>query len=258
MKKIIKSIIGDILYFRILDLIIKFSPQKRRKEKEENDNRKTFFSSILNKNDLCFDVGANMGNRIKPLLEMGARVVAVEPQESCQKYLNYKYGNKIEIVKKGLADSDGSKTLYIANSTVLSSFSEEWIESFKEGRFSKYSWNKKVQVEMTTLDKLILKYGKPNFIKIDVEGYELNVLKGLSSPINLICFEYAVPEQTKNVIACINQLLKISTNLSFNYCIGENMNFVLPNWIGLNEMQNLINSQEFIDSAFGDVYVRMQ
>ena len=33
-----------------------------------------------------------------------------------------------------------------------------------------------------------MKYGKPIFIKIDVEGYETKVLKGLSQPVNYISF----------------------------------------------------------------------
>jgi FkbM family methyltransferase len=43
---------------------------------------------------------------------------------------------------------------------------------------------------MTTMDTLISLYGKPDYCKIDVEGFEINVLKGLNIPLNLVSFEY--------------------------------------------------------------------
>jgi hypothetical protein len=54
-----------------------------------------FYGKFVKADDLCFDVGANIGNRVGPLLRLGAKVVAVEPQKKYHRMLKYKYGCKI-------------------------------------------------------------------------------------------------------------------------------------------------------------------
>jgi hypothetical protein len=108
---------------------------------------------------------------------------------------------------------------------------------------------------MTTLDALIRKYGVPHFIKIDVEGYELEVLKGLSSPVNYISFEYMVPECSQNAIDCIKQIMKIDGDRRFNYSVGESMELFFPKWLTAEKMIEHIYSKVFQDSGFGDIYV---
>lgn len=212
----------------------------------------------MQKDDLVFDVGANNGNRVQPLLNLGTKVVAVEPQEECYKLLKAKFGKKIEIVTMGLGEAEGVKDFYVADTSIISSFSTEWIDSVKNDRFKKNSWAPPIKVQLTTLDKLIEKYGVPRFIKIDVEGYELEVLKGLSSPIEIISFEYTVPEQVNKIIDCLSQIEKNSGKIECNYSIGESMNLTLNNWYALNDFKQLVTSKEFIDTGFGDIYVRTQ
>jgi FkbM family methyltransferase len=261
MKKILRNILGDYQILLIKDLKKRWLPSKMQTLKDEIkliNNQKLLYSSFIQKDDLCFDVGANIGNRISSLLEIGAKIVAVEPQDSCFKYLKYKYGAKIEIVNKGLGESNCFKDFHISNINTLSSFSDEWIDSVKKGRFQKYNWDKVVKIELTTLDILIEKYGLPVFIKIDVEGFELNVLKGLTKPIKLISFEYTVPEQINKIMECIEQIEKNGANIECNYSIGESMVFALEDWLSVEQIRKHILTKEFIDSEFGDVYVKTQ
>ena len=51
-----------------------------------------FYSRFIHKGDLCFDVGAHMGNRTEIFLKLGANVIAVEPQEDCINQLREKIG----------------------------------------------------------------------------------------------------------------------------------------------------------------------
>lgn len=261
MIKIIKSLLGYNLAFQLADWKKAWFPNKmqvaiKKNEKNERDKRKSFYSSFIKNNDLCFDVGANLGNRVSPLLNIGAKVVAVEPQEYCYKYLRYKFGKKIQIVTKGLGEVEDIKDFHISKYDALSSFSDEWINSVKKKRFKGNKWNKIVKTEITTLDKLIQEFGLPAFIKIDVEGYELNVLKGLSKKVKMISFEFTVPEQTDKAIACIDQIEKIDSNIECNFSIGESMEFALKNWISATDLRKHIILDKFTNIGFGDIYVR--
>lgn len=261
MIEILKSLLGYKLAFRLADWRKAWIPNKvqvsiNKNEKNERAKRERFYSSFIKNGDLCFDVGANLGNRVAPLLDIGAKVVAVEPQEYCYKYLQYKFGKKIQIVNKGLGEFESIQDFHISKYSVLSSFSTEWINSVKDGRFKGVDWNKVIKVKMTTLDNLITEFGLPAFIKIDVEGYELNVLKGLSKPVKMISFEFTVPEQTNKAISCIDQLEKINVDIECNFSIGESMKFALENWMSVADMKRQISSANFSKIGFGDIYVR--
>lgn len=259
MKELIKKIIGD----KMIELIkspFRTKEQKEliKKEKELINERRYFYSQFLtSQDDIYFDVGANYGNRIEPIIDKNIKIIAVEPQIKCIKYLRRKFGDKITIVPKGLGNAEGIKTMYISNADVLSSFSKEWIESTqKSGRFSQYNWNEEQQIEITTLDLLIKKYGKPKFIKIDVEGFEFEVLQGLSQPIEYLSFEYTIPERKKSIIECIDRISEISNQneVQFNYSIGESMEWALNEWLTPEQMKEEIELDKFIKSGFGDIY----
>jgi FkbM family methyltransferase len=261
MIKILKSLLGYNLAFQLADWRKAWIPNKmqvaiKKNDKNERVKREKFYSSFIKNGNLCFDIGANLGNRVAPLLTIGAKVVAVEPQKYCYKYLQYKFGKKIQIVNKGLGDSESIQDFNISKYNVYSSFSTEWINSVKDGRFKGVDWNKVIKVKMTTLDKLITEFGLPDFIKIDVEGYELNVLKGLSKPVQMISFEFTVPEQTDKAIACIDQIEKINADIECNFSIGESMKFAVENWISVTDMKRQISSANFSKIGFGDIYVR--
>lgn len=223
-------------------------------------SRLAFYSKFISPGDLCFDVGANMGNRVSPLLKIGASVVAIEPQKKCIETLKEKFGNRITIIEKGVGEKEAVMDFYISSSHTLSSFSKSWIEKAKNGRFNAEEWSNKEIVPITTLDLVIKEHGLPHFIKIDVEGYEVNVLKGLTQPVNYISFEYMVPEQSSLVVDCIETLKKIETSgyMECNYSIGEGMTWALDKWISADEMIEYVSKPYFIDTGFGDVYVRFR
>ena len=216
---------------------------------------KTLYSQFVKPNDLVFDIGANVGNRIVPLLEIGAKVIALEPQPKCIQILNVRFGANITIEPKGVDAKVGTKAMHISDNTVLSTFSEEWIEKTKEDRFKGTAWDKSETITMTTFDALIEKYGKPKFAKIDVEGYEKNVLSGLTQSIDYISFEYAVPEQSASLKECLDLLFAINPSATCNYSIGETMQLALQQWITVSQMKQIIDSPEFVVTLFGDIYV---
>lgn len=249
MRKAIKRLIGrsNIYYLKSL-----FG---RKQNKSALNKRVAFYGEFLHTGDLYFDIGANLGNRIEPALKLGAKVVAVEPQKECCTFLKKKYGNTIVIINKGVGAREGEQDFFQSETHMISSFSPEWIDAVKKsGRFSDREWQKKGTISLTTLDTLIQQYGRPNFIKIDVEGYEAEVLKGLSQPVNYLSFEYTVPEQQAHVITCIQRISEINAAIECNYSQGESMKWATEQWRTAEEMIHFVQTDEF--TGFGDIYVR--
>ena len=249
-RKVVKDIIGEPA---IRNLRRVFSM-----EAEITTKRRSFQLQFVQKGGLFFDVGANLGNRIFPIVDLGIKIIAVEPQKECIEYLKKHFGNKITIVPKGLGANEGTETMFISDMSILSSFAKDWIDETQEsGRFADHTWEEKRTIEMTTLDNLIAQYGHPDFIKIDVEGYELEVLKGLNQPVKAVSLEYTVPEQTDKLITCITRLNEVCKgNSLFNYSVGEGMEWANQNWLSLDEMIQLVQTKEFIETTFGDVYMK--
>lgn len=229
--------------------------RKSDKEQRRHEQRLQFYSKIINNGDLCFDIGANVGNRTEVFLALGAKVVAVEPQKRCCRVLRHKFskGKNFYLIDKALDKEIRQKDFFLDRSHTLSSMSQGWIEAVrKSGRFSSHNWDDKIMIETTTMDALIAEYGRPDFCKIDVEGFEFNVLQGLSCPIGMISFEF-ISEFLDPVVKCIEYLSKLG-NASFNYSAGESLDLSLLDWVGSDKIIDIIKNLG--EGSVGDVYVK--
>ena len=239
-------------YYRNLQKYKRLSPKR-----EESLSRELqFYSQFIKKGDLCFDIGANIGDKTAIFLQLGASVVAVEPQESCWRFLKRRYKNdNVYIVNKALDKSVTRKDLFIDRSHTLSSMSQEWIATVKHSsRFSsRHKWKDKVRIETTTLDSLIKKFGKPDFCKIDVEGFEFEVIQGLSQPVNMLSLEF-IPEYIEPALACIDYLSKLG-NVKFNYSLAGSA-LTLSEWVNADNMIDLLQALSGKSTDQGDIYVR--
>jgi FkbM family methyltransferase len=170
--------------------------------------------------NLCFDIGANVGARTDILLELEAKVICVEPQRECIQTLNTKYKNnhKVKILGVGVASTSGTMSLFICRAAnTISTFSERW----KTGRFHSYVWDEQYDVPVITLDEMVGEYGVPDFCKIDVEGFELDVLKGLSTPVRYLSFEFT-REFIGDAQKCVEHLESLGP-VNFNFALGDNL-----------------------------------
>ena len=223
-------------------------------EAELIPQRLAFYRQFVRQGDLCFDIGANIGNRTEIFLALGGKVVAVEPQNECAQQLKLRFGKSIELVRKALGDKEGEATIYISETSEISSLSRDWIHAVSKSRFSNKEWKNKKQIPVSTLDKLIETYGVPRFCKIDVEGYETEVLRGLSHSIPIISFEYTIPERVDQVSGCVALLSDIG-KFEYNYTISENTKMELSDWISdiaiVDEIKRISDK-----CLFGDIYVR--
>lgn len=216
--------------------------------------RINFYKNFIKGGDLVFDVGANIGNRVEAFLKCEARIVAVEPQSVCVEILKQKFKNQITIENVGLSDSVGELEMQIATDTTVSTFNTDYINKTKD-RFKYSKWDRTIKVSVTTIDNLIAKYGIPKFCKIDVEGFELQVLKGLHTAIPYISFEYCVPEMQEQATSCLQYLHQLNPKAIYNYCIGETMELGLANWLSFQEFMAHLQADSFIKTSFGDIYI---
>jgi hypothetical protein len=133
---------------------------------------------------------------------------------------------------------------------------QEWITAVKDwSRMRGRTWNSTQTVSVTTLDNIIREHGVPAFCKIDVEGYELRVLQGLSYPIRAMSLEYN-PLYTGVVEQCIEHLRRIG-EYEFNYSEGDTMTWALGDWINSGAMLEEIRSVLPGKATYGDLYARL-
>ena len=206
---------------------------------------------------LCFDIGANIGNKTQSFLNFGASVVCVEPQQDCFSILESKFkdNKKVKIIQTALGTSKGVKKIFISQENTLTTMSEDFISETTKDRFKNTVWGKEELINVTTLDEIVMNYGTPIFCKIDVEGYEVEVLKGLSQPIKYISVEF-IPELKQKTFDCI-KLINNLGNYNYNYIEGESSAFTFNNWISSDEIINFLSKNNDFKNSFGDLYAKL-
>lgn len=219
--------------------------------------RFAFYQNFVEPNDLVFDVGANMGNRSKIFRAIGARVIAFEPQSHCARFLAAAFSGDQDftLVQAALSNTEGKSIMHLSEAHVLSTLDTEWMTRMNNGGRFANQWVKTEQVKLTTLDRCIEKFGLPAFIKIDVEGHEFNVVKGLSHPVRLLSMEFA-SESLDSIDQCVDHL---DTLVKYEYrlSLGESMQFEGPAWTSGAEIKAQMESAKARDPlVWGDIYAR--
>lgn len=140
---------------------------------------------------LCFDIGANRGDFTLAALAKGYRVVALEPAPRVFSALvgNFIYNLNVTPLKYAVSGSDyATIEFFEADEDGLSTLNLDWLTDESMPYAGKPY--RTIKATTITIDTLALKYGTPDLIKIDVEGAEWSVFKGLSSKMGTIAFEW--------------------------------------------------------------------
>lgn len=216
------------------------------------------YSSFVGAGDLVFDIGAHAGNRVRAFRSLGCRVVAVEPQPDFARMLRAFFGrtSRIEIVEAAVGATAGRATLSVSERTpTVSTVSTGWRDArAAEPGFAGVNWNRRVDVDTTTLDRLIERFGMPRFVKIDCEGSESAVLTGLTRAVAALSFEY-LPWTPDEAQACVTQLATLG-RYQFNWSAGESGRLASDRWLSASELAEQLRSPEAQERP-GDVYARL-
>ncbi|HLF63748.1 MAG TPA: FkbM family methyltransferase [Saprospiraceae bacterium] len=216
-----------------------------------------FYSQFISPGDLCFDIGAHVGNRTQAWLSLGARVIAVEPQPECIKYLKRRFAanHEVTIVDQAAGSRSGEAILYVssANPTVSTLSDEAWRKQMNHDARYPIFWDRQVQVKMTTLDDLIARYGIPSFCKIDVENAEYEVLLGLSQALPQLSFEY-YPPVMENTFRCLERLESLGS-YEFNWSFGESLRLYSAQWVNAEAIGRVLRGYT-TRYQYGDIYAR--
>ena len=218
-----------------------------------------FYCQFIQPGDLCFDIGAHVGNRIWAWSRIGATVVGVEPQPALMRWLQRFFGRSahVSLRQEAVGAEIGRAMMFVSSKNpTVTTLSQEWLSAVKQDpSFASVSWETAVTTPVTTLDQLIKEYGMPVFCKIDVEGFELEVLQGLSQPIQTLSFEY-IAAATEIAHACVDRLQTLGV-YEFNWSPGEKQQLQFSTWRTASEIHTQINHFAGKTGQSGDIYARL-
>ena len=229
---------------------------------EQQQAMKRLYGQFVSAGDLVFNVGAHKGDRTAVFLELGAMIVALEPQPELAAALRERFCKEkaVEVIQAAAGAKEGTATLIVFPGMHSASCEAGWIAAGGGGmKVPINSWDTPIEVKQITLDGLIAYYGFPDFIKIDVEGYEREVVKGLSSwdlaqPVPLLCFESTI-SYLEAALDCLWDLHMRLGFTRFNYMVQENMKLEVDDWVGADEMVAILKGMP-LRASYCDVFAR--
>lgn len=211
-----------------------------------------FYARWVKPGGLAFDIGSHAGNRAASWRRLGAAVVAVEPQPIFADFLARLFVDdaNVALERTAVGRREGTLVLRVSDRhpTVTSASPDFVAAAGAAPGYEAVVWNRAVEVPMTTLEALIARHGRPDFVKIDVEGAEADVLAGLSPAVPALSFEYSWASR-EVARACVRRL----AGYRFNRAVGEDLRLVGDAWLDGPAMLAFLDGLT-PDSPSGDIY----
>jgi FkbM family methyltransferase len=226
-----------------------FDHSIRRSKLEARKTLTSVLKLFVAPGSLCFDVGANIGEYTASLLALGANVVAIDPQPSALAELKARFANnpRVKIESVALGSNPGIATLYIrkhhGETGLYQNLGSEPVTTAK--------------IRIDTLDNLMSKHGVPQYIKIDVEGHELEVIRGLSKTIPFMSVEYHLNAADHELKLMLIAHLAQNATLRFNILPQGSPHMLWPEFVDhtdfMQAFPNSVSGRHMPD--YGDIYV---
>jgi hypothetical protein len=154
-------------------------------------------------------------------------------------------GQSVRIEQCALGRSEGTAELRIASDRDdVSTLSDRWAEN------TKADWQGTVQVQVRTLDSIATQHGVPKYVKVDAEGYDAEVLRGMSFRPEMVSFEFLSVD-----LRIVRECIQLLGGWSFNFVIEERSRFELNQWVDGEEILTAISALSG-DILYGDVFAR--
>jgi FkbM family methyltransferase len=234
------------LIFRLYERV--FKPRVAAAHKKEV----LLYRKIVGKADLIFDIGAYDGHKTAAFLEIGHKVVACEPDPYNFRLLGVRFRRRkrrVVLCQKAVADRVGIAALLIHHpGSAFNTLNVKWKAMLEADGAMR--WKEEIrfvegeveQVATVTLDELIRLHGMPDFIKIDVEGYEKQVFDGLGQKVRCVSFECQLPEFRDDLLAILQKLMDLGPETVFNVVYEEEL--VLPEFVGYDRIVTWLGQAE--------------
>lgn len=207
--------------------------------------------------DLIFDIGANIGDMTNIFKDRANKVVVFEPNPQLSNQLRYRFNkDNVVIDPRGISNCNGVKNFNISSAHTISTLSDDWMIN---SRFSDLNpWDLVLEIDVITLDDAVDEYGVPDYIKIDIEGYEYEVLTSFSKLLHktIISFEWA-EEQKLKLTEIINHLYRLGYNKFYR---AENDIVLFDeeiDWINYNEFEFADDLDPNRKEKWGMMYVKV-
>ena len=140
---------------------------------------------------LMFDIGANRGDATVAGVKLGYKVIALEPAPRVFAELvsNFIYNQNVVPLRLAVgSDVGGRLEFYECVEDGLSTLEKSWLTDPGMPYYGKEY--RTISVNTCTIDWLVEKYGRPDLMKIDVEGAEWGVLRGMSENYGKLALEW--------------------------------------------------------------------
>jgi len=216
------------------------------------------YEPLVKPGHLVFDVGAHAGDRTACFNGLGARVVSVEPQPLFARFLTFvnQRHDRVTVLRGVVSSKPGRQVLHVnSRNPTVSTLSDQFVQAAQSDHqnWEGQRWDRQLEVDALTLDLLIEEHGIPDFIKIDVEGAEYDVLCGLSQAVGALSFEFTLIQR-----ALAHECLDRCQALGMTECnasLGESHELQFDQWQDVHTIKHWID-QLPASANSGDIYVR--
>jgi FkbM family methyltransferase len=226
---------------------------------EQVVHERRLYAQFVKRGDLVFDIGANDGVKTDAFLRLGARVIAFEPDPRCVAALAKRFAREITegrltVVPAAVGRSDGRVRLRQFSVEGGRSTVSELFVAAVEGQTASRCTT--VDVEMVAGASLFSRYVEPDFIKIDVEGMDADVLSTISTRPPALSFEFNLAaDLLPGTKMCLAEVARLGF-VDANFTQASETRLALPRWVPLDRILDEILLVSRGSALWGDVFVR--